>query len=112
MAQDTPSRKLDQYIVRFPDGLRDQIKEAADANKRSMNAEIVARLEQSFAPASRLPVITDRVRDAARLVAHVILSAQSDEDLRRDLALLDPLEIKGWDPGAPRKIPTNDASDE
>ncbi len=24
MAKDTPSRKLDQYIVRFPDGMRGQ----------------------------------------------------------------------------------------
>ena len=48
MPQDTPSRKLDQYIVRFPDGMRDLLKEAAEANNRSMNAEIVARLEDSF----------------------------------------------------------------
>ena len=45
MAQDTPSRKLDQYIVRFPDGMRDQLKEAAKENNRSLNAEIIARLE-------------------------------------------------------------------
>ena len=45
MAQDTPSRKLDQYIVRFPDGMRDQLKKAAKENNRSLNAEIIARLE-------------------------------------------------------------------
>ncbi|MBI0008440.1 Arc family DNA-binding protein [Bartonella sp. M0193] len=45
MAQDTPSRKLDQYIVRFPDGMRDQLKRAAKENNRSLNAEIIARLE-------------------------------------------------------------------
>lgn len=45
MAQDTPSRKLDQYIVRFPDGMRDRLKKAAAENKRSLNAEIVARLD-------------------------------------------------------------------
>lgn len=45
MAQDTPSRKLDQYIVRFPDGMRDQLKQAAKENNRSLNAEIIARLE-------------------------------------------------------------------
>ncbi|MGB3814038.1 MAG: Arc family DNA-binding protein [Shinella sp.] len=50
MAQDTPSRKLDQYIVRFPDGMRDRLKVAAAENNRSLNAEIVARLEQSFDP--------------------------------------------------------------
>ncbi|MGE5621464.1 MAG: Arc family DNA-binding protein [Candidatus Bathyarchaeota archaeon] len=39
----------DKYIVRLPDGMRDRIAEAARANNRSMNAEIVARLEESFA---------------------------------------------------------------
>lgn len=35
-------------MMRFPDGMRDQLKAAAEANNRSMNAEIVDRLEQSF----------------------------------------------------------------
>lgn len=49
-----PSDKLDQYIVRFPDGMRDRLKEAAAENKRSLNAEIIARLEASFDPASEV----------------------------------------------------------
>lgn len=44
-----PSQVQDRYIVRFPDGMRDRLAEAARANGRSMNAEIVARLEQTFA---------------------------------------------------------------
>lgn len=43
-----PSETQERFIVRFPDGMRDRIKEAADANNRSMNAEIVARIEGSF----------------------------------------------------------------
>lgn len=43
-----PSDKRDQYIVRFPDGMRDRLKEEAAKNNRSMNAEIVARLEVTF----------------------------------------------------------------
>lgn len=35
-------------MVRLPDGMRDKIAEAAKANNRSMNAEIVARLQDSF----------------------------------------------------------------
>jgi hypothetical protein len=42
---DYPSSKQDQYMARLPDGMRDALKAAADANNRSMNAEIVARLE-------------------------------------------------------------------
>lgn len=48
MVQDTPSRKLDQYILRFPPGLRDRIKQAAADNGRSLNAELVQRLLGSF----------------------------------------------------------------
>lgn len=39
-----PSSKNDQFIVRLPDGLRDEIKAAAATNGRSMNAEFIARL--------------------------------------------------------------------
>jgi plasmid stability protein len=50
MSQDRPVQNADKYIVRLPDGMRDRIAEAAKANNRSMNAEIVARLEESFSP--------------------------------------------------------------
>lgn len=43
-----PSRIADQFVVRFPDGMRDRLKEAAQANGRSMNAEIITRLQDSF----------------------------------------------------------------
>lgn len=48
MATDRSPQDADKYIVRFPDGMRDRIAEAAKAAGRSMNAEIVARLEASF----------------------------------------------------------------
>lgn len=43
-----PGRGAEQFVIRLPDGMRDQIKESAERNNRSMNAEMVARLEQSF----------------------------------------------------------------
>lgn len=39
-----------QYQLRLPQELRDKIKESAIAHNRSMNADIVARLEDSFEP--------------------------------------------------------------
>jgi Arc-like DNA binding dprotein len=42
-------RGSDQFIIRFPDGMRDQIAKLATANGRSMNAEIIDRLEKSMA---------------------------------------------------------------
>ncbi len=38
----------DKFIVRLPSGLRNRIKIAADANNRSMNAEVVATLEAQY----------------------------------------------------------------
>lgn len=43
-----PSEQADKYLLRLPDGMRERLKAAAQENNRSMNAEIVARLEQSF----------------------------------------------------------------
>lgn len=43
-----PSQLAERFQVRLPDGMRDRIAEAAKANNRSMNAEIVARLLGSF----------------------------------------------------------------
>lgn len=38
-----------QYKIRWSADLRDRLAEAAKANKRSLNAEIIARLEESVA---------------------------------------------------------------
>lgn len=43
-----PSQTADKYIVRLPEGMRDRIAEEAKANSRTMNAEVVARLQASF----------------------------------------------------------------
>lgn len=47
-----PSDEIDKTMVRFPAGMMDRLKSAAAENHRSMNAEIIARLEASFAPAA------------------------------------------------------------
>lgn len=44
----TPLQPQDKFIVRLPDGLRDRIAELAKANGRSMNSEIVQRLQASL----------------------------------------------------------------
>ncbi|NRP19895.1 hypothetical protein LPJGGPFB_03153 [Ensifer adhaerens] len=43
-----PSEQADKYLLRLPDGMRERLKDSARENNRSMNAEIVARLEASF----------------------------------------------------------------
>ncbi|SEH99792.1 Arc family DNA-binding protein [Pseudomonas asplenii] len=44
----TTSRNADKFVIRLPDGLRDRISEVAVSNGRSMNSEIVRRLENSI----------------------------------------------------------------
>jgi hypothetical protein len=38
----------ERYVLRFPKGLREKLKEAATLYRRSVNSEILARLEQSL----------------------------------------------------------------
>ena len=46
------AQNQDKFIVRLPDGLRDRIRLAAESNHRSMNAEVVALLEENSPRAS------------------------------------------------------------
>ena len=48
MATHQNRQDQDKVIIRLPDGMRDCIRAAAQGNRRSANAEIVARLEASF----------------------------------------------------------------
>lgn len=49
MTQNAENRSLnDKFMLRLPDGMRDRIKAAAEAANRSMNAEIVATLEEKY----------------------------------------------------------------
>lgn len=38
----------DKFILRLPEGMRDRIKEQAETNLRSMNAEIVFHLKRAM----------------------------------------------------------------
>ncbi|WP_367715132.1 Arc family DNA-binding protein [Nitratireductor sp. GISD-1A_MAKvit] len=49
-----PSDQLAQFMVRMPEEMREALKRAAGENARSMNAEIVARLEDSLAGQDQL----------------------------------------------------------
>ncbi|XQE69037.1 Arc family DNA-binding protein [Pseudomonas sp. P3C3] len=42
------SRTADKLVVRLPDGMRERIADVARNHHRSMNSEIIARLEQSL----------------------------------------------------------------
>lgn len=43
-----PIRSPKQFVLRLPEGLRERVKQAADASRRSMNAEMVLHIEQGL----------------------------------------------------------------
>ncbi len=45
-----PSDAAEKFIIRLPPGMRERISEAAKESKRSMNSEVVHRLQESFDP--------------------------------------------------------------
>lgn len=67
-------RESDKFMLRLPDGMRDRIKTAADANNRSMNAEIVATLEEKYP----VPVAPDDA-GAEELLVYVLDGGDSME---------------------------------
>ena len=78
----------DKYIIRFPEGMRDRIAEAAKANRRSMNAEIVARLDESFASQLSSPQLATLAADLAKAKRDLAHSAYVGERWLVGLVLL------------------------
>ncbi len=48
MRKPYPSELADRILLRLPEGMRERIQSAAQANRRSMTGEIVARLQVTF----------------------------------------------------------------
>lgn len=60
MADKFPSDKQDKFMLRLPAGMRDKIAQEAKSNSRSMNAEIVTRLEGTFPKEIELELLESR----------------------------------------------------
>jgi hypothetical protein len=101
--------KSDQYLLRLPPGLRGRLQEAADAQARSLNAEIVERLEgfemiqlamkQVQEEKEKLAAQFEATRDALedqRKVTHQLqhLISMSAEEARRDQSTESQLQAK------------------
>jgi hypothetical protein len=57
-------RGSEQFVIRFPEGMRERLAHLAGANGRSMNAELVHRLEASMAA-------SDEVKKAKILMTEI-----------------------------------------
>lgn len=52
----TSAKNAEKFVVRLPRGMRRRIAEAARGYRRSMNSEIVARLEQTLSGTPPAPI--------------------------------------------------------
>lgn len=83
----TPIQPQDKYVVRFPDGLRERLKKAAEANNRSLNAEIVARLEEYhrlFPLQPRVAQLTTELEAAREALAYQKHTTQMLQQLLKE----------------------------
>ena len=95
MSADFPSRGLDKFVLRLPEGMRGKIGVAARANKRTMNAEIVQRLEASFSSTDKPLLVVKKNTAEADIIWEFRDSMQS---LQAEVAELRASLIKEADP--------------
>ncbi len=67
-----PSQLAERFQIRMPEGMRDALREAAEKNGRSMNTEIITRLEDSFESGNQAPSSIDEI---AKLAARQLTNA-------------------------------------
>ena len=66
--QATTNRSSDKFILRLPEGMRDRIAALAREKGRSMNAEVIAALEQYIENDDTIAVLWNKVEDLERTV--------------------------------------------
>ena len=69
------NRDSDKFMLRLPDGMRDRIAQAAKSNGRSMNAEIIQKIEDAFAlekQVAELAIRSDTMHESLVRIAKAI----------------------------------------
>ncbi len=95
------SRTADKFVVRLPDGMRERIADVARNHHRSMNSEIIARLEQSMLQEGALDDLNPRM-DSPELSLHERELLQRFRQLpRRQQNALVALIAEDAEPAAP-----------
>jgi hypothetical protein len=77
MSPEPPVHSLEKFVLRLPEGMRDKIGVAARANKRTMNAEIVQRLEASFSSIGEPVLVINKNTAKADIIFELRDSMQS-----------------------------------
>lgn len=63
----TDTHKTVQYQLRLNEELRERLKKSAETHNRSMNADIVARLEQTFKDESQNAILQEILKEIQSL---------------------------------------------
>jgi hypothetical protein len=74
------AQDADKFMLRLPEGLREKVADVAKQNKRSINAEFVARIEASFQPLGTSEAPSETIREITRHAAQML--ANRDEHVR------------------------------
>lgn len=82
------SRSADKFVVRLPDGMREQIAAIANTNHRSMNSEIVLHLETLIDNCTVIPGASPLATSAEEIRALQAFRGLSAEKRKAMLALL------------------------
>jgi hypothetical protein len=65
MAFEHDSRTADKFVVRLPDGMRDQVAATAAAEDRSMNSVMIVALREYLEGRARANALLDALTQAA-----------------------------------------------
>ncbi|WP_408906639.1 Arc family DNA-binding protein [Roseomonas sp. CAU 1739] len=98
------AREDPKFMLRLPGDMRDRITEAAKANNRSMNAEIVARLDRSFLTKSPGQSMGSALRKLSRIdpvALQALFQVASETDPAEFDHALDDLATTPASPPAP-----------
>ncbi|MBB3811457.1 Arc family DNA-binding protein [Pseudochelatococcus contaminans] len=105
MSDKRPGRGAEQFMLRLPDGMRDRIRAEADKHGRSMNAEIIARLEATLDGPLALVTGPGSTSEAARAAAELAQFIQSEEARPLVNALLRKVRVNRGQPESDSETP-------
>lgn len=89
MAQLTPQDDFIKTALRLPRDVHEKIQEAAKETGRSMNSEIVARLQQTLQPPADQPSARDNSAVLVEVIEKLLLVLEKSEIVARPKGLID-----------------------
>lgn len=80
----------EKFVVRLPSGMRQEIADVARRSRRSMNSEIIARLERSLAESDSIKTITEHPLAPTPSLHLITDSSEAEQRLLKAFRKLSP----------------------